>query len=62
MQGMQCGNAGVAGRSRQGGAWEREANPKGGISRFAKMRKPQCTDVHEDFRIMRNARKHPFES
>ena len=55
MQGMQCGNAGVAGRSRQGGAWEREANPKGGISRFAKMRKPQCTDVHEDFRIMRNA-------
>lgn len=48
--------------TRQSGAWEREANPKGGISRFAKMRKPQCTDVHEDFRIMRNARKHPFES
>ena len=55
MQGMQCGNAGAADTTRQGGAWEREANPKGGISRFAKMRKPQCTDVHEDFRIKRNA-------
>ena len=29
--------------------------PKGGISRLAKMRKPQCTGVHEDFRIKRNA-------
>ena len=48
-------NAGAADRTRQSGAWEREANPKGGISRFAKMRKPQCTDVHEDFRIKRNA-------
>ena len=28
---------------------------KGGISRLAQMRKPQCTDVHEDFRIKRNA-------
>ena len=28
---------------------------KGGISRLAKMRKPQCTGVHEDFRIKRNA-------
>ena len=29
--------------------------PKGGISRLAKMRKPECTVVHEDFRIKRNA-------
>ena len=29
--------------------------PKDGISRLAKMRKPQCTVVHEDFRIKRNA-------
>lgn len=28
---------------------------KGGPSRLAKMRKPQCTSVHEDFRIKRNA-------
>ena len=28
---------------------------KGGISRLAKIRKPQCTGVHEDFRIERNA-------
>ena len=28
---------------------------KGGISRPAKMRKPQCTGVHEDFRIKYNA-------
>ena len=32
-----------------------EGDPKGGISRLAKMRKPQCTVVHEDFRIKRNA-------
>ena len=32
-----------------------EGDPKGGISRLAKMRKPQCTSVHEDFRIKRNA-------
>ena len=32
-----------------------EGNSKGGISRLAKMRKPQCTVVHEDFRIKRNA-------
>ena len=32
-----------------------EGDPKGGISRLAKMRKPQCTGVHEDFRIKRNA-------
>ena len=30
-------------------------DPKGGISRLAKVRKPQCTGVHEDFRIERNA-------
>ena len=28
---------------------------KEGISRLAKMRRPQCTSVHEDFRIKRNA-------
>ena len=33
----------------------KEGGPKGGISRLAKIRKPQCTDVHEDFRIKRNA-------
>ena len=33
----------------------KEGDPKGGISRLAKMRKPQCTVVHEDFRIKRNA-------
>ena len=33
----------------------REVGPKGGISRLAKMRKPQCTAVHEDLRIKRNA-------
>ena len=32
-----------------------EGNSKGGISRLAKMRKPLCTVVHEDFRIKRNA-------
>ena len=32
-----------------------EGDPKGGISRLAKMRKPECTVVHEDFRIKRNA-------
>ena len=32
-----------------------EVDPKGGISRLAKMRKPQCTGVHEDFRSKRNA-------
>ena len=32
-----------------------EVDPKGGISRLAKIRKPQCTGVHEDFRIERNA-------
>ena len=32
-----------------------EVEPKGGISRLAQMRKPQCTGVHEDFRIKRNA-------
>ena len=31
-----------------------EADPKGGISRLAQMRKPQCTGVHENFRIKRN--------
>ena len=45
-----------------------EGDPKGGISRLAKMRKPQCTGVHEDFRIKRNAeitllsRSHTFGS
>ena len=34
---------------------KKEGDPKGGISRLAKMRKPQCTGVHEDFRIKRNA-------
>ena len=34
---------------------KQEGDPKGGISRLAKMRKPQCTAVHEDFRIKRNA-------
>ena len=32
-----------------------EGRSKGKISRLAKMRKPQCTVVHEDFRIKRNA-------
>ena len=32
-----------------------EGSSKGGISRLAQMRKPQCTVVHEDFRIKRNA-------
>ena len=32
----------------------KEGDSKGGISRLAKMRKPQCTVVHEDFRIKRN--------
>ena len=32
-----------------------EDDPKGEVSRLAKIRKPQCTDVHEDFRIKRNA-------
>ena len=32
-----------------------EGDSKGVISRLAKMRKPQCTAVHEDFRIKRNA-------
>ena len=32
-----------------------EGGSKGGISRPAKMRKPQCTGVHEDFRIKYNA-------
>ena len=32
-----------------------EGEPKGGISRLAQMRKPECTVVHEDFRIKRNA-------
>ena len=27
---------------------------KGGITRLSKMRKPQCTVVHEDFRFKRN--------
>ena len=34
---------------------KKECAPKGGISRLTKMRKPQCTGVHEDFRIKRNA-------
>ena len=34
---------------------DKEADPKGKVSRLAKIRKPQCTDVHEDFRIKRNA-------
>ena len=33
----------------------RRGDPKGGISRLAQMRKPECTVVHEDFRIKRNA-------
>ena len=41
-----------------------EGDPIGGISRLAKMRKPQCTGVHEDFRIKRNAEitllRHPL--
>ena len=41
-----------------------EDDPTGGISRLAKMRKPQCTGVHEDFRIKRNAEitllRHPL--
>ena len=42
-----------------------EGDSKGGISRLAKMRKPQCTAVHEDFRIKRNAEStllsHPLD-
>ena len=38
-----------------------EDDPKGEVSRLAKIRKPQCTDVHEDFRIKRNA-ENTFES
>ena len=32
-----------------GPTYSNEGDPKGGISRLAKMRKPQCTGVHEDF-------------
>ena len=42
------------GLSRQRLGVDREDDSKGGISRLAQMRKPQCTVVHEDFRIKRN--------
>ena len=32
-----------------------EVGPKVGIPRLEKMRKPQCTGVHDDFRSKRNA-------
>ena len=39
-----------------------EGDSKGGISRLMKVRKPQCTDVHDDFRIKRNEESTLFES
>ena len=45
--------------------WPEKVDPKGGLSRLAKMRKPECTGVHEDFRSQRNAEStllgRPFE-
>ena len=40
----------------------KEGGSKGGISRLAQMRKPQCTVVHEDFRIKRNEESTPATS
>ena len=50
---MEVRGKDVGGRGDEG--MKKEGDPKGGISRLAKMRKPQCTSVHEDFRIKRNA-------
>ena len=57
VRGKDVGGRGDEGMKKEGdpkGGISRLAK-KGGISRLAKMRKPQCTGVHEDFRIKRNA-------
>ena len=51
---LSSGPSGSGLRLRTGLQRKQEDDSKGGISRLAKMRKPQCAVVHKDFRIKRN--------